>query len=155
MRNGVQSMSYTLATAAEAAGVTKPTVFRWIKAGRLSASKMEDGTYRIDPAELHRYVDANKATPIPLEAENPDTLPKSSETAAVALQATLALRAEVEKLKALLEAERQRADEWKGQADRWANQAERLAIAPPTIPNHTPVVIDEKRAPWWLFRGWG
>lgn len=43
-------MAYTLATAAETAKVTKPTVFRWIKSGKISASKADDGTYRIEPA---------------------------------------------------------------------------------------------------------
>ena len=51
-------MAYTLATAAEAAKVSKPTVFRWIKAGKLSATKTDSGTFRIDPAELHRYLDS-------------------------------------------------------------------------------------------------
>src|SRR5215213_10315740 len=52
------TMAYTLATAAEAAKVTKPTVFRWIKSGKISATKAEDGTYRIEAAELHRYLDS-------------------------------------------------------------------------------------------------
>jgi excisionase family DNA binding protein len=142
-------MSYTLATAADAAKVTKPTVFRWIKAGRLSATKADDGTYRIDPAELHRYLDANKATPAPTEMQQSDTVSPAPEMDIEALQATVALRCEVEKLKALLEIERQRAEEWKGQADRWASQSERLAIAPPITPNPTPEPV---RVSWWPFR---
>jgi excisionase family DNA binding protein len=140
-------MSYTLATAASEAKVSKPTVFRWIKSGKLSASKTEDGTYRIDPAELHRYLDSTRETLTPdvtqryeIRTDAPsDTLPEA-----------IALRYEVEKLKSLLEterqrveAERQRAEEWKTQADRWALQAERLALPNPETKRNTP---------WWPFR---
>jgi hypothetical protein len=47
-------MSYTLGQAARATGKTKPTIARAIKIGRLSASRADDGSYLIDPAELHR-----------------------------------------------------------------------------------------------------
>ena len=58
-------MAYTLATAAEVAKVTKPTVFRWIKKGHLSATRTEAGEYRIDPAELQRYLDSIAETEPP------------------------------------------------------------------------------------------
>ena len=45
---------FTLGEAARAAGKSKPTIARAIKAGRLSATKTEDGSYAIDPAELSR-----------------------------------------------------------------------------------------------------
>jgi len=47
-------MSYTLGEAAKATGKSKPTIQRAIKSGKISASKKSDGTYDIDPAELHR-----------------------------------------------------------------------------------------------------
>lgn len=47
-------MSYTLGEAAKATGKSKPTIQRAIKSGKISASKKDDGTYDIDPAELHR-----------------------------------------------------------------------------------------------------
>lgn len=47
-------MEYTLAGAALAIGVGKTTVFRSIKSGRLSARRLEDGSYRIDASELAR-----------------------------------------------------------------------------------------------------
>ncbi len=117
-------MAYTLATAAEAAKVSKPTVFKWIKKGKISATKAEDGTYRIDPAELHRYLDSvAKAEPGTATGQQPateavapiDTLPEA-----------VALRFEVEKLKALLEMERQRAEEWKAATDRLLGQMEAM-----------------------------
>jgi hypothetical protein len=45
---------YSLAQAAKAAGKSKPTIARAIKAGRLSAGRGADGSYVIDPAELAR-----------------------------------------------------------------------------------------------------
>jgi excisionase family DNA binding protein len=47
-------MGYSLGEAAKELGVSKPTVQRAIKSGRLSANRREDGSYDIDPAELNR-----------------------------------------------------------------------------------------------------
>ena len=47
-------MAYTLGEAARAAGRSKPTIARAIHSGRLSATRREDGSYHIDPAELQR-----------------------------------------------------------------------------------------------------
>src|SRR5512144_964496 len=48
------TVGYTLGQAARAANVSKTTIQRAIKSGRLSASRQENGSYVIDPAELHR-----------------------------------------------------------------------------------------------------
>jgi hypothetical protein len=50
-------MEYSLAEAAKAARVAKSTVLRAIKAGRISARREENGTYRIDASELARTFD--------------------------------------------------------------------------------------------------
>lgn len=127
-------MSYTLADAAKAANVTKPTLWRRIKKGAISATKAEDGTYRIDPAELHRYLSSVSSTkPEPLQRTNQEHAQQS--VTAPDTAEMIALRAEVEKLKALLA----RADE---DRDRWARQAERLALPAPAP------------APAPLFRWW-
>jgi hypothetical protein len=47
-------MAYTLGEAARATGKSKPAISKAIKSGRLSASRADDGSYRIDPAELER-----------------------------------------------------------------------------------------------------
>jgi hypothetical protein len=47
-------MPYTLGQAAKATGKSKPTIQRAIKAGRLSAVRKDDGSYEIEPVELHR-----------------------------------------------------------------------------------------------------
>jgi excisionase family DNA binding protein len=48
------AMEYSLSGAAEATGIGKTTIFRAIKKGKLSARKVEDGSYRIDASELAR-----------------------------------------------------------------------------------------------------
>jgi hypothetical protein len=47
-------MSYTLGEAARAVGKSKMTISRAIAAGKISAARNPDGTYSIEPAELHR-----------------------------------------------------------------------------------------------------
>ena len=47
-------MTYTLGMAARATGLSKSTIHRAIKAGRVSAGRSDTGDYAIDPAELHR-----------------------------------------------------------------------------------------------------
>jgi excisionase family DNA binding protein len=47
-------MSYTIGQAAKATGRSKPTISRAIKSHKISATKQEDGSFLIDPAELHR-----------------------------------------------------------------------------------------------------
>jgi excisionase family DNA binding protein len=47
-------MAYSLGQAAEAAGVSKTTLRRAIRSGRLSATRRDDGSYEVEPVELHR-----------------------------------------------------------------------------------------------------
>ncbi len=137
-------MAYSLATAAEAAKVTKPTVFRWIKSGKISATRADDGTYRIEPAELHRYLDSVKETPAPETVQKVETPPATNLDT---LPEMIALRFEVEKLKALLEAEKQRATEIREDRDRWVEQAQRLALPSPETTRNA-----ESGRGWWPWR---
>ena len=50
---------YTLGEAARASGKSKPTIAKAIKTGRVSAIRQPDGSYQIDPAELHRVYPVN------------------------------------------------------------------------------------------------
>lgn len=63
--NGAQgtdnAMEYTLTEAAAEAGKDRATLFRAIKKGRLSARRLEDGSYVVDAAELHRVYPAQPA----------------------------------------------------------------------------------------------
>ena len=107
----------SLSAAAKITGTSKSTLTRSIKAGRLSAERRPDGTYRIDPAELVRAYPPRPAT----EAlEHHATAPGTPDLAS----RTAALEAEVAGLRALVE-------EVRNSRDQWQAQAARLAIAGP------------------------
>ena len=111
----------TLGQAARLSDTSKTTLTRAIKAGRLSAIRRDDGSYEIDPAELSRVYTVKVETPA-----------TGAVTGTVVHQATperdpgdtLALRAEIEGLKAQLALMREHADDLKSQRDGWQNQAE-------------------------------
>jgi len=63
-------MPYTIGQAAKATGKSKPTISRAIKTGALSAIKNEDGSYTIEPAELHRVFPSVSLS----SNDNPDLL---------------------------------------------------------------------------------
>src|SRR4051794_7991547 len=48
------TMAYTLGQAAKAAGISKTSLHRAIQKGRVSAAKNDNGSYEIEPSELHR-----------------------------------------------------------------------------------------------------
>ncbi len=50
----------TLTEAARWAGVTRPTIFKALKSGRLSGRKDEAGEWRIEPSELERVYELRK-----------------------------------------------------------------------------------------------
>jgi hypothetical protein len=51
-------MGYTLGQAAKAVGMSKTSILRSIKAGRISAGRDEFGQWAIEPCELHRVYPA-------------------------------------------------------------------------------------------------
>lgn len=120
-------MSYTLGEAAKAAGFSKPTLSRAVKNGKISAKRLDDGSYSIDPSELERWKDANGhrnakkkrfATPI----ETPETPMQNS-----------ALQAEIEMLRERIktgEMERdfleQRVEDLKERAERAERKEDQL-----------------------------
>ena len=69
---------YTIGQAAKATGKSKSTISTSIKKGTISAVKNEDGSYSIDPAELHRVFPAasnqNGSTEQQLDDSEPSNL---------------------------------------------------------------------------------
>jgi excisionase family DNA binding protein len=102
--------------AAKHTGVSKPTISRAITDGRLSAIRREDGSWAIDPAELarwkesygHRHGTMSQTAPL---VETPVTGALHIENAR--------LEAELTGARALLDAERQRAETAEQDRDRW------------------------------------
>ena len=110
-------MAYTAGQAAKAAGVSTATITRALKKGTISGQKLADGSWRIEPAELHRVF-----TPLAVQ----ETTPLAVQDPARAVQDpdARALQAELSAIKdALADAREER--------DRWRLMAERLSLAPP------------------------
>lgn len=120
-------MSYTLGEAAKAVGFSKPTLSRAIKNGRLSAKRLDDGSYSIDAAELERWKDANGHRNGAVKRIA--TLDEAHETP----HETSALQAEVEKLRAQVQSDQcergfleQRIEDLKERADRAERKEDQL-----------------------------
>lgn len=131
----------TLGQAARLTGTSKTTITRAIKAGRLSATRRDDGGYRIDPAELSRVYEIRPETPATGDATSGVVQHATPATEAPATPATpdietltrlAAMEAELRGLRDMVAELRQSRDQWQEQAARVT-----MALPPP-----------EKR-PWW------
>jgi len=139
-------MKYNLVTAAEAIGVSKATMHRYVRKGRVSATRTEDGFYEIDPSELHRVFP-------PVSETEKETVSrddkKQGESVGETTRYAPVLETQIEGLRALLAEKDRRIMDLEADRDRWANQAERLAIAPPL----TTAAVGELQRGWWPWRG--
>ena len=125
-------MAYTLGQAAKAADVSKTTIQRAIKSGRISASRQGDGSYVIDPAELHRA--------FPRDG-HPDGEMKQSVTAT----ATGALRVEVEMLREQLAMLKDERNDLRTERDRLLFVIETQAAQVKQLTDQRPA----RRRRWW------
>ena len=127
----------TLSQAARALGKSKSTLNRAIKTGRLSATRNEDGTFSINPAELYR------AFPEPSENAK---LERGREQDRTVVPDDLSSR--ISLLQQLLEREREAVADLKEDRDRWRQQATSLLANQEAAPAALPL---EKRRRWWPF----
>ena len=110
-------MKLTLGQASKETGVSKATLSRALKSGKLSGDRQEDGSFKIDPAELFRVFQRNtsdnpnvKQTVTPIETHETDIK-------LVRLEAeNSALKRENELLQKQIADLRQDRDDWKKQA---------------------------------------
>jgi hypothetical protein len=147
---------FTLGQAARLTGLGKTTITRAIKAGRLSASRRDDGSYEIDPAELHRVYSIQLETPETVTQSGhaahhapPNATPRDSSIDSEVAARLAALEVEVQGLKALLDEVRASRDEVRQDRDGWKGQAERLALMRPVETPVTPGPVTEERRSWW------
>ena len=106
-------MFYTLSTAAIAAGVAKSTISKAIKSGELSVSKKVGNSFRIDPAELDRWM-SNRGKRSETVHNGRTETPQETGIAAVE---KAALQREIDLLRETL-------DDMKEQRDKWEHQAQ-------------------------------
>jgi len=112
-------MVYTLGEAAKATGMSKATISKSIKNGRISASKDETGTFRIDPSELHRVYPPTVSSE---QKETPESTPAKAD-----------IDGTIRELRARLEAAQERLSDkdtviadLREDRDRWRQQATAL-----------------------------
>jgi excisionase family DNA binding protein len=136
----------TLGQAARLTGLGKTTITRAIKAGKLSATRREDGSYEIDPSELSRVYSVHPETPETVTQSGlaghhatPSATPRETPETPDVTARLASLEAEVRGLKDLLAEVRQSRDEWK-------DQAGRLVLALPAPDQAKP---EPPRRPWW------
>lgn len=122
-------MLVSLGAAAKMVGRSKSGLSKAIKAGRLSATRNDDGSYSVDVAELSRVfqiVTGNTST-VELTGEGVrQETPKGGRVADQVDPSVALARAEAE-LKGL----RELLEEVRGSRDQWRDQAERLALTGP------------------------
>jgi hypothetical protein len=134
----------SLGQAARLAGLGKTTLARAIKAGRLSATRRDDGGYQIDVAELERVY------PLRAPAEAADgtgAAPGLAAHQATDHATSAALAAEVAALREMLTMMREQAAELRHDRDEWRDQAQRFAALPAPATPATP----EKPMTWWRW----
>jgi hypothetical protein len=137
----------SLGQAAKLAGLGKTTLARAIKAGRLSATRRDDGGYQIDISELERVY--------PLRAPTDTTGATDAATGPVVHLATGdatgdPLAGEIAALRATATLMREQIADLREDRDRWRGIAERLAIAPPA-PIETAPETPPARVTWWRW----
>jgi len=144
--------SLTLSQAAKVSGKSKSTLSRAIKTGRLSATRLDDGNFSIDPAELLRAYPATtkypyderpieqSATPVPAELQSRISMLElllEKEREAVAREREISAR------------EREISADLKEDRDRWRQQAANLlADLRPQLAEPAPPA---RRRAWWPF----
>lgn len=125
-------MQLSLSAAAKEVGRSKSTLSRAVSSGRMSATRCEDGSYRIDPAELYRVF----PLPVPQPAASNTTQPDSDPTGT--------LRMQLEMLKGERDRERDQMqatiDDLRARLDRAESRIAGLLPAPP--------VRQRKWRPW-------
>ena len=140
-------MGYTLGQAARAVGMSKTSIFRSIKAGRISGTKDEFGQWCIEPCELHRvYPALTDETDTNGAEEQAVTGGETGvETALVEAMRASLLEQRISDLKTMLDDMRIQRDDMRGQRDAWQRQAESSQRA----------LTDQREKsapqPWW---GW-
>lgn len=111
-------MAYTLGEAAKAVGKSKATISKALKTGKITGHKNEDGSYTIDPSELHRVY-----PPAPSETVQSERYETPSEPGVN--------HSELIELRVKLQAAQERIADLQEDRDHWRQQANRLLSSPP------------------------
>jgi len=137
------SMAYTLGEAARAVGRSKTTLGRAIKSGRISASRAEDGSYLIDPAELHRVFSVTRDRHPTMERSVTPNGPEPAPSAE-----TLALRQLLEERERLVGEQASAIRDLRTRLDR-ADEERRTERLQEAEERRRLLALLTDRRPWW------
>lgn len=138
-------MGLTIGEASTQTGKSKSTLSRAIKQGKISASKNDDGSFSIEPAELFRvYKRVYDATAETAKNATDGTPRNPTETPEKDIEIAT-LRAELHAAREKIDDLKQQADEIREDRDQWRQQANRLLAAPPKT--------EHKKGFWERIRG--
>lgn len=136
----------SLGQAARLAKTSKSTLTRAIRAGRLSATRRDDGGYQIDPAELARIYDIKIATPETVPATGavvhhatPTEIPRDTDLRLAAAEGELSGARQLIKFLEI------QAEDLRRDRDQWRAQAEAARL----LTDARPVVAPPPVRPWW------
>ena len=118
-------MSLTLGEASRQSGFAKSSLSKAIGNGRLSAVRLESGTFAIDETELARFVEANAP---PVRLGRVETLPSVQSGTTIDELVAARVRADVaEKMLVVLQ---HQLAEMTAQRDRWEQRFDQLKLPP-------------------------
>lgn len=132
-------MQLSLSAAAKEVGRSKSTLSRAIGQGRMSATRCDDGSYQIDPAELYRVF----PTPVPQPAVLNTAQPALERDGTLRMQLELAERErDRERQERSRERDQMQAtiDDLRTRLDRAESRIAGLLLAPPA---------PQRRLRWW------
>jgi predicted site-specific integrase-resolvase len=121
----------SLREAAELAGTSKSSILRAVKTGRLSATRNEQGEFKVDAAEVARVYDKGSASHRGRRAPVDRSEAGDSTQRSDGANRIEALETENTALKDLIRRLDRDKEDLKTDRDLWRTQATQLAIAPP------------------------
>lgn len=114
-------MKLTLGQAAKETGVSKGTLSKAVKSGKLSAERNDDGSFAIDPAELFRVFPKQSETVTGERLETPDRVAETP-------LENMRLEVELEAVRKEATILRETLDDLRSDRDAWRQQAERQSL---------------------------
>lgn len=153
-------MSWSISQAAKETGLSKSTISRAIKAGRISALRQDDGAYLIEPAELFRVYPRRVAQPSP-NARHDAARNPHEESHATPSHSVEILQVKLAMIEAMLQQEKENSrrqqetvEDLRRRLDAASEKV--LALAQPAQPlsevRHDAPRTPQSRRSWWPWK---